>query len=61
MLQWESKFLGHLVGGCIESFYDLVRGERYPKEKGMFDYINGILVGKPQDEVYYEEYKKIYQ
>ena len=30
------------------------------KENGVFDVINGIIVGKPQDEQYYEEYKKIY-
>ena len=30
------------------------------KERGIFDVINGILVGKPQDEMYYEEYKDIY-
>ncbi len=29
------------------------------KEKGVFDVINGVLVGKPQDEAYYEEYKSI--
>ena len=29
------------------------------KEKGVFDAVNGVLVGKPQDEVYYEEYKEI--
>lgn len=29
------------------------------KSKGLFDVINGIIVGKPADEVYYEEYKKI--
>ncbi|MGM9978329.1 MAG: hypothetical protein ACI33J_05985 [Clostridium sp.] len=29
------------------------------KEKGVFDVVNGILVGKPQDETYYEEYKHI--
>ena len=29
------------------------------KEKGIFDVVNGILVGKPQDETYYEEYKYI--
>ena len=26
---------------------------------GIFDVINGVIVGKPQDEVYYEEYKNI--
>ena len=29
------------------------------KEKGIFDVVNGVLVGKPQDEAYYEEYKNI--
>lgn len=29
-------------------------------ETGAFDVISGILVGKPQDEKYYEEYKKVY-
>lgn len=29
------------------------------KEQGIFKEINGMIVGKPQDEVYYEEYKKI--
>ncbi|MGE5676702.1 MAG: LD-carboxypeptidase, partial [Pseudomonadota bacterium] len=30
------------------------------KQTGIFDVISGILVGKPQDEAYYEEYKAIY-
>ena len=30
------------------------------EEYGAFDVVNGILVGKPQDEVYYDEYKEIY-
>lgn len=30
------------------------------KERGVFDVVNGVLVGKPQDETYYEEYKTIY-
>ncbi len=29
------------------------------KEKGVFDVVNGVLVGKPQDEVFYQEYKDI--
>ena len=29
------------------------------KDRGIFDVINGVLVGKPQDEVYYQEYKDI--
>ena len=29
------------------------------KNIGVFDVVNGVLVGKPQDEVYYQEYKDI--
>lgn len=29
------------------------------KEYGIFDVLSGVLVGKPQDEVYYDEYKAI--
>ncbi|MFV8470100.1 S66 family peptidase [Mycoplasma sp. 654] len=29
------------------------------KSYGVFDKINGLIVGKPQDEVYYDEYKNI--
>lgn len=29
------------------------------KEKGVFDVVSGVLVGKPQDEAYYDEYKNI--
>ena len=31
------------------------------KNRGLFNVINGILVGKPQDEIYYEEYKEVYR
>lgn len=30
------------------------------KEFGIFSMVNGVLIGKPQDESYYEEYKKIF-
>lgn len=29
------------------------------KEYGIFDVLSGLLVGKPQNEIYYDEYKKI--
>ena len=29
------------------------------KEIGVFSVINGIIVGKPMDEAYYEDYKKL--
>lgn len=31
------------------------------KKTGIFSVINGLLIGKPQDERYYEEYKEIYR
>lgn len=104
VLQGKGKFKGILLGGCIDSLYDILSGTRYDdeksicekygifpdksewsgkilfletseekpnpdlfkkqltsiKEKGVFEKISGIIVGKPQDEVYYEEYKKVY-
>lgn len=94
---------GRLLGGCLESLYDLINGERYPEEKiiaqqynlfpainewrdkilfietseetprpvnfkkmlealndlGIFEAVKAVLVGKPQNEVYYQEYKEI--
>lgn len=104
LLQGRDMFEGALLGGCLESIYDLITGARYKDERdicekyklfpdreewkgkimfletseerpspklvremllaidktGAFDSVNGIIVGKPQDEQYYEEYKKIY-
>ena len=104
VLQGKGIFSGRLLGGCLESFYDILTLNRYEDEKavcerygifpsleewkgkvlfietceekptpqrleeelnalreqGVFDVVNGILVGKPQDEAYYEEYKAIY-
>lgn len=30
------------------------------KIRGILDNVKGIIVGKPIDEIYYEEYKKVY-
>ena len=103
LLHGSEFFQGELLGGCLESFYDMLTTNRYADEKsicekygifpskeewfgkilfietceekpvpelfekelialkdrGVFEVINGILVGKPQDEMYYEEYKRI--
>lgn len=103
LLQGSGVFEGELLGGCLESLYDILTSTRYPdqgevcekyglfpnyekwrgkilfvetseekpapelfakellalKEQKIFDVIAGIIVGKPQDEVYYEEYKLI--
>lgn len=96
---------GTLFGGCIESIYDLLVGERYGDEniinnkynlipnlkelrekilfletseekpspnklermlnelenRNILSSVQGIIVGKPYDEVYYEEYKEIFK
>lgn len=103
LLQGDEVFQGALLGGCLESLYDILSATRYAdekevcekygifpdqkewagkilfietceekpepalfekeltalKDKGVFDAVRGVLVGKPQDEAYYEEYKEI--
>ncbi len=103
LLQGSGVFRGKLLGGCLESLYEMLSSERnaekkiicdkykiFPdndewkdkilfietceekpapeifkkelsalKNRGIFNLINGILVGKPQDEVYYNEYKSV--
>ncbi|PID82578.1 MAG: carboxypeptidase [Clostridiales bacterium] len=103
LLQGKAKFSGKILGGCLESMYDIFNNSRYEdtvdlcskyklfpekeewrgkillietseekpsvelfekmlktiKKTGVFEAINGILVGKPMDELHYEEYKKV--
>lgn len=102
LLRGKSTFSGKVLGGCIDTLYDIftvtyhpdmpetcAKYELFPtagdwrdrilllesseerpepekfraalecfKQKGVFDGISGILVGKPQDEVYHDEYRK---
>ena len=101
----KGKVTGKLYGGCIESIYDALTGERYGEENKVYEKYNllpsdeewkekilfletseekispekleiilqelkrkkilglvkGIIVGKPIDEAYYEEYKDVYK
>lgn len=103
LLQGPPVFSGKILGGCIDSIFDLFNGERYAdmpilckkyrlfpdveewrgrilllesseekpspekynkaltylKERGVFDAISGVLVGKPMDESYAQEYKQL--
>ncbi len=103
LLQGNPVFQGKILGGCIESIYDMFNADRYAdtvqlcekyalfptlddwtgrillletseersspalyrdmltalKNTGIFNVISGILMGKPQNEVYFEEYKRI--
>ena len=103
LLQGAPVFRGKILGGCLESIYDLFDNSRYSdtvslcekyglfpalsdwqdrillletseeqpspehyrrmlgalKETGIFQVVSGILCGKPMDELYFEEYKRI--
>ena len=103
LLQGPSRFSGKILGGCIDSMYDMFNGGRYVdmpvlckkyglfpdkddwkgriillesseekpspevyrksleylKNEGVFDSVSGVLVGKPMDETYSEEYKRL--
>ena len=103
LIRGNAKFEGKILGGCLDSIYDIFDNSRYedtvylcqkynlfpsldewknkillletseerPKpelfrkmilkleEYGIFDVISGLIIGKPQNEEYYEEYKQI--
>lgn len=102
LLKGSGKFSGPILGGCLESLYDLFNNERHGdsvelckkydlfpslqdwtgkillletseekpepalhkkmllalKETGIFSVISGLLVGKPMDETFDQEYKE---
>ena len=103
LLQGSAVFRGKILGGCLDTLYDVFDNTRYKdsavlcarydlfpaledwkghillletseeqptpehyrrmlltlKATGIFDVISGILCGKPMDERFHEEYKKI--
>ena len=103
LIQGPSRFSGKILGGCIDSMYDMFDGERYQdmpviceknhlfpdtedwrgrilllesseekmlpekyrkaleylKERGVFNAVSGVLVGKPMDGAFEEEYKEL--
>lgn len=103
LLQGIGKFSGEILGGCIDTLYDIFNNGRYSdsvqmckqyeifpsledwsgkillletseekatpgkykkmlqalKETGLFKVIHGIIVGKPMDEKYANEYKDV--
>ena len=90
LLQGNAQFEGEILGGCLESLYDIFDNSRYAdstdlcegkilllqtseekpepenfkkmvqtlKETGIFEVISGLLVGKPMDETFYDDYKE---
>lgn len=103
LLRGNAKFEGQILGGCLETIFDIFDNSRYedtvylcqkynlfpslnewenkillletseerPKpelfrkmilklqEYGIFDVISGLIIGNPQNEEYYNEYKQI--
>ena len=103
LLQGPSVFSGKILGGCIDSLYDLFNGDRYAdmpllckkyhlfpdpedwkgrilllesseekpspakyrraleylKGAGVFQAVSGVLIGKPMDDTYAEEYREL--
>ncbi|MDO5324582.1 MAG: LD-carboxypeptidase [Clostridia bacterium] len=103
LLQGAPVFCGKILGGCLETLYDIFNNDRYPdtvtvcekyglfptlddwrgkillletseerpspehyrrmlealKRTGIFGAMSGVLCGKPMDEMYFEEYKRI--
>lgn len=103
LIRGNAKFEGKILGGCLDSIFDIFDNSRYedtvylcqkynlfpsldewknkillletseerPKpelfrkmilkleEYGIFDVVSGLIIGKPQNEEYYEEYKQI--
>ena len=101
LLQGNAQFEGEILGGCLESLYDIFDNSRYAdstelcqkyklfpdlsdwegkillletseekpepedfkkmlralKDTGIFEVISGLLVGKPMDETFYDDYK----
>ena len=103
LLQGAPVFEGTILGGCIDTIYDMFDNERYAdsaalcakyglfpeaeawtgkillletseekaspekyrkmltvlKQHGVFSHVSGVLVGKPENETYFEEYNAI--
>ena len=102
LLQGNAQFEGKILGGCLESLYDIFDNSRYAdsmelcqkyklfpdlsdwegkillletseekpepeffkkmlrtlKDTGLFEVISGLLVGKPMDETFYDDYRE---
>ncbi|MGT2929608.1 S66 family peptidase [Streptococcus dentasini] len=103
LLKGNPRFEGAILGGCLESLYQIFDSSRYEdssalcqryqlfpslsdwqgkilllesseekpepalyrtmletlKATGIFEVLNGVIVGKPMDETYYDDYKQI--
>lgn len=103
LIQGHDDFDGEILGGCIDTIYDIFDNKRYAdtievcgkynifpslddwkgkilllesseekatprlyedmliklKQYGVFDVVSGVIIGKPADEEYFDEYKEL--
>ncbi len=103
LLQGSPVFEGKILGGCIDTIFDMFNSERYAdsvsiceryrlfpsaedwkghillletseekmppqkyqkallelKNRGVFEAVSGVLIGKPMNELYFDEYKQL--
>ncbi|MFV8459078.1 S66 family peptidase [Mycoplasma sp. CR] len=57
--QWENKILLLETAETKSSPEHYFTMQQALKSYGIFDKVSGVLVGKPQDEAYYQEYKTV--
>lgn len=59
--EWKEKILFLETSEEKMTPETLERDLRYFKDKKILESVKGIIVGKPMDEAYYEEYKEVYK
>lgn len=59
--EWKGKILFAETSELQPSPDDLRTFLKVFKDAGIFDNVNGVIVGKPQNERYYEEYKNVWR
>lgn len=59
--EWKGKMLFIETSELYATPDDLKKMLLEFKSRGILDAVNGVLVGKPKNEVYIEEYQKVYQ
>lgn len=59
--EWKGKILLLETAECATPPKEFHKILLSMKKTGIFDAVSGIIAGKPQNEMYYEEYKTIYK
>lgn len=59
--QWKEKILFLETSDSVTSPEELEKMLMEFKNRGIFGFVRGLIIGKPIDEKYYEEYKEVYR